>query len=304
VPAALAGLLPVGRNNERRIVMVEDAMTQGHGVYAMGRTEAERARLSQQDRVFAPHSENLFRQAGIREGMRVADIGCGVGDSTTLLARIVGPVGSVIGVDQDASSLEAAGRTVAEAGLSNVSFQQRTLPGIDLDAEVDALAGRLVLIHLDDPASILAELTRYVRPGGIVTFQDITISRARSVPEVPLMTRLIECCSAGMAQSGADPDFGDRLPAVFRRAGLPHPQAVAISIAGNAHSPIPSYLVQTLRSLAPLIVARGTATAEEVTRDGYLEELIEQARRLEAMLYIQELAAAWARVPSARPNSW
>jgi 2-polyprenyl-3-methyl-5-hydroxy-6-metoxy-1,4-benzoquinol methylase len=218
VPAALAGLLPVGRNNERRIVMVEDAMTQGHGVYAMGRTEAERARLSQQDRVFAPHSENLFRQAGIREGMRVADIGCGVGDSTTLLARIVGPAGSVIGVDQDASSLEAAGRTVAEAGLSNVSFQQRTLPGIDLDAEVDALAGRLVLIHLDDPASILAELTRYVRPGGIVTFQDITISRARSVPEVPLMTRLIECCSAGMAQSGADPDFGDRLPAVFRRA--------------------------------------------------------------------------------------
>ena len=279
-------------------------VTQVDGVYVMGQTDAERARLSQQDRVFAPHSENLFRQAGIATGMRVVDIGCGVGDTTTLLARIVGPAGSVIGVDRDAVSLEAAERTVAEAGLSNVSFQQRTLPDIDLDAPADALAGRLILLHLDDPASMLAKLTRYVRPGGIVTFQDITVSRARSVPEVPLWTRLTEWIGTGATLAGGGPDFGDQLPAVFRRAGLPHPQAAAVSIAGDADSPVPSYQVQTVRSLAPLIVARGTATAEELTRDGYLEELTGQARRLEAMLYIQELAAAWARVPSTRRNSW
>lgn len=193
----------------------------------MGRTEAERARLSQQDRILAPHSENLFRQAGIAEGMRVIDVGCGVGDTTTLLARIVGPAGSVIGVDQDAASLEAAERTVAGAGLSNVTFQQRTLPDIDLDAPVDALAGRLILIHLDDPAPVLTELTRYVRPGDIVTFQDITVSRARSVPEVPLWTRLTEWISACATLAGVGPDFGDRLPAVFRRAGLPHPSRSA-----------------------------------------------------------------------------
>ena len=101
-----------------------------------------------------------------------------------------------------------------------------------------------------------------------------------------------------MAESGANPDFGDQLPAVFRRAGLPHPQAVTISIAGDADSPVLSYLVQAIRSLAPLIVARGTATHEQVARDGYLEELIERARQLEAMLHIQELLAAWAHVPS------
>ena len=107
-------------------------MTVRDRVYPLGRTETERARLSQQDRILAPHSENLFRQSGIRDGMRVVDVGCGAGDTTTLLARIVGPTGSVIGVDQDASSLEAAERTVAEAGLSNVDFQQRTLPDVDL----------------------------------------------------------------------------------------------------------------------------------------------------------------------------
>jgi protein-L-isoaspartate O-methyltransferase len=110
--------------------------------YVMGRTEAERARLSEQDRIFAPHSENLFRQAGIAEGMREVDVGCGVGDTTMLLARIVAPAGWVIGVDQDAASLEAAERVVAGAGLSNVTFQQRTLPDIDLDAPGCRRSGR------------------------------------------------------------------------------------------------------------------------------------------------------------------
>jgi hypothetical protein len=50
-----------------------------------------------------------------------------------------------------------------------------------MDAPVDALAGRLILIHLDDPASVLTKLARYVRPGGIVTFQDIT-DRADTSP--------------------------------------------------------------------------------------------------------------------------
>jgi SAM-dependent methyltransferase len=290
-------------DSERQTMRGKVDVTEVGDRYAFARTGAERARLSQQDRVLAPHSENLFRQAGIREGMRVIDTGCGVGDTTMLLARIVGPTGSVTGVDQDASCLEAAERTAAEAGLSNVNFQQRTLPDIDLDAPVDALAGRLIFMHLDDPVSILTELIRYVRPGGIVTFQDFTVSRARSVPEVPLWMRFIEWGAAGLAQAGADPDSGDRLPAAFRRAGLPHPRAVAVSIAGDADSPLPSWMVNSILSMAPLIVARGAATAEEVARDGYLEELTEQARQLEAMLYIPELAAAWARVPSARRSS-
>jgi hypothetical protein len=108
---------------------------------------------------------------------------------------------------------------------------------------------------------------------------------------------LIEWIGAGATLAGAGPDFGDRLPAVFRQAGLSHPQAAAVSIAGDADSPLLAYWVQTVRSLAPLLVARGTASAEVVALDGYLEELTGQARRLGAMLYIQELAAAWAHVP-------
>src|ERR1700735_591174 len=95
-------------------------MSEAGSIYAMGRTADERGRLSRQERAFAPHSENLFRQAGIGEGARGIDVGCGVGETTRLLARIVGPAGSVIGVDHDAASLEEAERAAADAGLSNV----------------------------------------------------------------------------------------------------------------------------------------------------------------------------------------
>jgi SAM-dependent methyltransferase len=274
-------------------------MSEAGSIYAMGRTADERGRLSRQERVFAPHSENLFRQAGIGEGARVIDVGCGVGETTRLLARIVGPAGSVIGVDHDAASLEEAERAAADAGLSNVSFQQRELPDIELDTPVDALAGRLILIHLDDPASMLAQLIRYVRPGGIVAFQEITVSRARSVPEVPLMTECIEWLTAGLAQAARNADIGDQLPAVFRRAGLSRPQIAAVSITGDADSEIPAYVAQTLASLAPLIVARGAATEEEVTQSLFLDALVRQMRERDALIYLWELVTVWARVPLA-----
>lgn len=262
--------------------------------YAMGRTAGELRRLSLQDRVFAPHSENLFRQAGISEGLRVLDAGCGTGDTTRLLARIVGPSGFVIGVDRDASSLETAESVSAAQGLANVRFVQGDVRGLELDEQVDALAGRLVLMHADDPVSVLVHLVRWVRPGGVVTFQEGTMGRAGAVPEIPLVSRAVGWARAALRQAGVDPEFGDSLPGVFRRAGLPHPEFAAVRIAGDADSLVPDYITQTMRSMAPLAVAAGTATAEEIAQ--YTPEaLAALARDRQAMLYIQELACAWAR---------
>jgi SAM-dependent methyltransferase len=52
-----------------------------------------------QAEMYAPHTEHLFRLAGISPGMTVVDVGCGPGDVTRLLARMVGPSGFVTGID-------------------------------------------------------------------------------------------------------------------------------------------------------------------------------------------------------------
>jgi SAM-dependent methyltransferase len=266
--------------------------------YAMGTTAGELRRLSLQDRVFAPHSENLFRQAGITDGLRVLDAGCGSGDTTRLLARIVGPTGLVVGVDRDSRALETAGEAVIADGLTNVRFVQGDLNALVLDKEFDALAGRLVLMHLADPVPTLSHLVRWVRPGGVVTFQEGTMGRAGAIPEVPLISRTVEWGRAALRQAGVDPEFGDSLPAVFQRAGRPHPGFAAIRIAGDADSLLPEYVVQTIKSLGPMAIAAGAATADEIAHYT-AEALAAQTRERQAMIHLQELACAFARRPVA-----
>ena len=56
-------------------------------------------RIEARSRLFEPLTEQLFRQAGLGEGMRVLDVGCGSGDAGLIAARIVGARGAVVGID-------------------------------------------------------------------------------------------------------------------------------------------------------------------------------------------------------------
>src|SRR6266436_2620920 len=91
--------------------------------YAMGSTDRERERLMRQGAVLRGFLASAFRAAGIEPGMRVLDLGCGVGDVAMLAADLVGPTGSVLGIDRDAASVAWANKRVAEAGYKNIRFQ-------------------------------------------------------------------------------------------------------------------------------------------------------------------------------------
>jgi cyclopropane fatty-acyl-phospholipid synthase-like methyltransferase len=58
--------------------------------YVLGHTSAEQQRLIRQARALAPLTERFLRDAGISSGMRVLDIGCGMGDVTMIVAQLVG----------------------------------------------------------------------------------------------------------------------------------------------------------------------------------------------------------------------
>jgi 2-polyprenyl-3-methyl-5-hydroxy-6-metoxy-1,4-benzoquinol methylase len=72
-----------------------------------------------------PDTAALFSRAGIRPGMQCVDLGCGGGEVTFELAKLVAPGGSVTGVDMDEVKLGLARNAAVERGLSNVEFLTR-----------------------------------------------------------------------------------------------------------------------------------------------------------------------------------
>ena len=88
--------------------------------YAFSRGRGEYERLIDQAEIFGPLTERMLRSAGIGAGMHVLDIGCGAGDVSFLVSALVGPEGSVTGVDVDGGAIGVAEHRRAAHGIANV----------------------------------------------------------------------------------------------------------------------------------------------------------------------------------------
>src|SRR5206468_3952573 len=115
--------------------------------YVLGRSDEETTRLQAQARLIDPLTERLFQDAGIGSGMKVLDLGAGAGDVTMLAAKLVGPNGSVLGLDVDAGILETARIRAHNAGYQNVSFQPVDIQQLDLEHDFDAIVGRYIMMY-------------------------------------------------------------------------------------------------------------------------------------------------------------
>ena len=264
--------------------------------YVLARTPEEAERLQIQGMFFNQNSEYLLRRAGIEPGMRVLDVGCGAGDLSLLAAGLVGPEGSVLGVDLDDGLVRLSARRAEAAGLRNVRFEQRDLTDLTLPEPVDAVVGRLVLMHLPDPAKALGHLRGLVRPGGVVTFQEPVTSGVRTEPATPLMTRAIDLIIRSLNTVGIDMDYGASLSRVHREAGLPvdgMAAATAVSVDAKAAA---EFVVVTLRTALPFGLSAGLATAEDVALDTYADRLAAEAADADATFFLPQLVGAWARV--------
>ncbi|MFI5609441.1 class I SAM-dependent methyltransferase [Amycolatopsis sp. NPDC051903] len=265
--------------------------------YVLGRSAAETDRLRLQAEIYGPHTAFLLTRAGIAPGMRVLDVGCGAGDVTMQLARLVGPGGEVIGVDVDPAVLAVAGARVADAGLTNVSFVEARLPDVPLDEPVDAVVGRLILTHLEEPAPTVRVLAELVRSGGVVTFQDFVSTRTRTVPACPITTRTLDLITAAAGVVNLDINLGERVHSILSDAGLSVVGAATAAPAGSADSLAPHYIAELARSMLPVITAHGLATEDEVDVGTLTKRITEEMTKAGALLWLPDLAAAWARVP-------
>ena len=267
--------------------------------YVLGHAPNELDRLVRQSSFFAELTDDLPRKAGIAPGMRVVDIGCGAGDVSMVLASLVGETGSVVGVDRSAESVQLAQQRSETAGLTNVTFRHGDLADFTLEGgSFDALVGRFVLMYLAGPAPTLERLSRLVRPGGLVVFQEMDMRAARSSPPVPLYEIAIGWIRETFARVGVELDMGSRLYPTYRRAGLPPPELLLRGrIEAAADSQAYAYVADTVRSLLPMAERLGVVSPRDVDIDTLADRLRDDVVRANAVVTLPLLIGAWAHVP-------
>lgn len=279
---------------------MERAQTHQPTQYALGHADAELERLIKQAQFFGELTAQVFQRAGIAPGMRVLDVGCGAGDVAFLAASMVGPGGSVLGVDKSPEAIAFATQRAEAAGLTNVRFIHRDLADLALDEAFDALVGRLVLMYFADPGTLLGQLAALVRPGGVVAFHEFDLAACTSEPRCGVFETAIERLTQTFGRVGADCRAGRKLGQIFDAAGLPSPQMIAgARVERGAESDVYGQVTRITQTLLPLIIRTGVASAEEVGIETLAERMRAESVALRATLFSPVFIGAWARTAAA-----
>jgi ubiquinone/menaquinone biosynthesis C-methylase UbiE len=274
-----------------------------NAAYVLGHSGTELDRLISQARFFGDLTAQVLHSAGVTKGMRVLDVGCGPGDVSFLASTIVGPTGTVVGVDNSADAVSLASQRALQARLSNVRFvagdlQNLTSVELNVAEPFDAIVGRLVLMYFADPGAVLRELLGLLRPGGVVAFHEMDASDAKSEPRCELFERTLERIRETFRRAHIDAQTGLRFPRIFRSAGLGPPHMIlGARIECGPHSAIYAQLVQITRTLAPLMERTGVATADAAYLDALEDQLREEAVARNAVVISPSLVGAWGRKP-------
>jgi ubiquinone/menaquinone biosynthesis C-methylase UbiE len=269
--------------------------------YWLASADTERARLQQQAELMRPATERLLRGAGVGPTMRVLDVGAGAGDVALIAGELVGPGGSVLGIDFDEASVRAASARARAIGAENVTFAIADIDTYVADSPFDAVVGRLVLMYSRDPLASIHHLARSVRSGGVVAFLEGTGNDDMETtwhhwPDTPLLAEVYSWFGACHRAAKVQMKVGLRLPAWMRAGGL-EPQrifeATAIVLEGRDAA---DFTAAGVRSMLPLIQANGIATAEYVDLDTLAERLL-AAGDGELVITIGPFTSVWGRKP-------
>lgn len=271
--------------------------------YVMGRSESETRRLMMQAQMYGRVMHRFLDDADVVVGMKVLDIGSGAGDVAFVAADIVGPTGSVVGIDANPEVLDIA-RSRAEAEQrTNVSFVEGDCRTASLPDDFDAVIGRFVLMYTGDVTDTLSTIAGRVRPGGVVAFAEAEFTAVLGYLHAdgpPLFPLLWEWAAAAFQHAGNHTAMAPLLYRAFVAAGLGAPQMFFHAPLGGGDDWIGyEWCTESIRSLLPLLELYGIATPDEVGVDTLSERIRAEVTLSGFPIMLLPMVTAWAHKPIA-----
>jgi ubiquinone/menaquinone biosynthesis C-methylase UbiE len=176
--------------------------------------------LRTQEKIIWEHEREKLSWHGLRPGLRIADICCGLGDFAILLQRDFRP-DYLVGVDHSKPFLRYAWQLVADFGLENIEYQYGDAAALLLpDNSFDFVSCRLSLQVFHEPERIVHELFRICRPGGRIYLTNEMMSGVVGYPNEDAIRkgymRFLELCR----MVGMDLDIGLKTRTILHEVGL------------------------------------------------------------------------------------
>lgn len=234
-------------------------------------------------------SHQLISNAGITEGMRVLDFGCGTGELSRLLLEAVGNNGEVIGIDLNERPLTVARNRYESANCSfyNIDILTSHIPL----GEFDAVIGRRVLKYLPDPVQVLKKLNTLLKAHGLIAFQEIDSAIPNNNPNLALHNTVRNWIWDTITAEGASVHIGSVLPQLFTDSGF---EVEDLFVQGNIQGMNGYFMENVVKAILPRIVHHRIATEEEIEITTLAQRLTDE-RSQNRLFFCDSTFAIWGR---------
>ena len=184
--------------------------------YTMGYSEEFRQLLNR--RSVESHAFHLLPH--LKPDMRVLDFGCGPGTLSVGLAKAVEP-GEMHGIDMEESQIELARAAASAGGHDNATFHVGNALELPFEDDYfDVAHCHTVLMHVPDTQSLLSEVKRVLKPGGIVSSRELIGRSCFLEPNREEFDNAWSIFLRLLTANGGHPEMGKELKLAFLSAGF------------------------------------------------------------------------------------
>ena len=192
---------------------------------------------------------------------------------------------------------------VQESDQFSVSFLNPDVNNIVTDRPFDAVVGRFILMFLPDPIFVLRSVSRLVRPGGVLAFQEPSwIPMLALGDRLPLWSCVLRSIHETILRSGANPEMGLALYPIFQELGLPAPK-MHLAIPLGSDVDFLRVISDLVCSLRPLAEQHNVSLEELGGLDTLPDRICAEIAAANTVVSIVPLVGVWSRKPADSQGS-